>query len=47
MIDKAKGTHPNLLQNKYAGWMFEYTLFKEFIDKGRAAFMTFGTFYDS
>jgi hypothetical protein len=46
MKEKAMGSHPNLLHNEGAGWMFEYTVFREFIDKGRAAFMTFGTFYD-
>jgi hypothetical protein len=28
------------------GWMFEYEAFTTVIEKGKAAFMTFGTCYD-
>ena len=49
MKDRAKGTHPNLLHDEgmgSKGWMFEYEAFMTVIEKGKAAFLTFGTYYD-
>lgn len=49
MKGRAKGTHPNLLHDEGTGnkgWMFEYEVFMTNIEKGKAAFMTFGTYYD-
>ena len=49
MKDRAKGSHPNLLHDEgegNTGWMFEYEAFMNVIEKGKAAFLTFGTYYD-
>ena len=37
-----KGSHPNLLHG--IGWMFEYACAQYWWDKGKAAFITFGTY---
>ncbi|HEX76636.1 MAG TPA: hypothetical protein G4O12_08690 [Dehalococcoidia bacterium] len=42
--DQHEDTHPNLLHEP--GWMLEYQVAKEQWDKGKAAFLTFGTFMD-
>ena len=53
MKDRAEGTHPNLLHDegmRNKGWMFEYEKGKVFMtnmEKGKVAFMTFGTYYDA
>lgn len=41
---KHKDCHPNILHG--TGWMVEYLAAKEEWDKGKAAFLTFGTFMD-
>src|SRR5207247_8497547 len=49
MKDRARGSHPNLLHDEgegNKGWMFEYEAFMNIIEKGKAAFLTFGTYYD-
>ena len=39
-----KGSHPNLLHG--IGWMFEYACAQYWWKKGKAAFLTFGTYHD-
>lgn len=46
MKEDAKGKNPDLLHNGGKGWMLEYECLKKYINEGKVAFMTFGTYLD-